>query len=278
MATIGAISKADVYKYFRGREFVEAGTIESFRQQLSPDDAVALSIALEPFVAAVCPSCSASGYFRFHFLGKLRHSECDCSWYMTTGQYTGRQFRRAFATGADIAGSGPRDSGVLSRMVSFVFGAWIRLAFGLATIPLQAIAAHSAKRSPGVESTVDAPKLTPTELWLKYRESLITQAVELAQEATKVGALVVQDDAQFKTAVNDRLWQLLPLPIRVIGRERLRFDSVLLGARQHLFVIDGDVVRLRPDAREQLQATLADVFGLKKGGGATATPDSPAAT
>src|SRR2546427_124941 len=82
----------------------------------------------------------------------------------------------------------------------------------------------------------------------------------VAQEATKVGALVLQDDGQFKIAVNDRLWQLLPLPLRVVGRERLRFDSVLLGARQHLFVVDGDVVRLRPDARERLQATLADVF------------------
>lgn len=67
MTTI-ALSKANVYAYCRDREYLEPTVVEMFRHQLAPDEAVALSVAIEPFVPSTCPSCRAEGYFRFHFL------------------------------------------------------------------------------------------------------------------------------------------------------------------------------------------------------------------
>ena len=47
------------------------------------------------------------------------------------------------------------------------------------------------------------------------------------------------------------------MPVRLIGRERLHWDSMFIKARATLFIIDGDSVSLHPDARQRLEQMIA---------------------
>jgi hypothetical protein len=255
-ATIDA-GRAAVYDYCRGREWLDPAIIEQFREQLPSRDKSVVTYVLENFEPATCPACGLTAYFRFHFLGRFRHSTCSRSWYLTTGRYAGRQFRRALAAGVDMGGSPDEKAGLLARMAAFLLGAWMRLAFGLLTVPLQALVASGHTKDTGLASQAN---VNPKALWYETRESLATKALEIAAHAAALGAVVLNDDARFKAAVNDTLWTLLPLPLRLIGRERLRWDAVLYGLKGQLFVLDGEQVRVRTDARERVLGALNRVF------------------
>lgn len=163
-----------------------------------------------------------------------------------------------------MAGSGSRDSGFAARLAGFIFGAWMRLVFGLITIPVQAGVAWSSQRGEQETPTQEDPALSGSQLWAHYRDTLTNKGLELARETTVVGSSVLRDDRRFKEAVNDKLWQLLPLPVRMIGRQRLRWDPLLLGLRSQLFTVQGDTVCMRDDARERIQIALGQVFGQYK--------------
>lgn len=97
-------------------------------------------------------------------------------------------------------------------------------------------------------------------LWQQYGDTISDKITSFASDIATLGKPVVADDARFTAHVNDRLWKVMPLPIRLLGRKRLQFDRLLLGIRDQIFVIEGDVVRVRNDARDRIRAVLQPVL------------------
>ena len=108
-------------------------------------------------------------------------------------------------------------------------------------------AANQAKQTVAAASTG-----TVAQLWAAHKDTIID-----ATKAAQSGAIYISDDEKYRAYVIDPAWSLLPLPIRMIGRERLRWDSMFQAARLSLFVAEDDTVSIHPDARRRLEQLIA---------------------
>jgi hypothetical protein len=102
-----------------------------------------------------------------------------------------------------------------------------------------------------------------TNTWQDYAEKLSAKGVDLAKDVAKQGKSVMLNDVEFKKCVNDTLWELLPMPIRLIGRERLKYDSIIFSLRDKVFVLEGDSVQVRPDAKAKIMEVIKPIFDHK---------------
>ncbi|WP_374090581.1 hypothetical protein [Methylomicrobium lacus] len=100
------------------------------------------------------------------------------------------------------------------------------------------------------------------EIWDKHGDSIALKALQICYEMAKYGRQQITDNQKYQQHVIDRLWDLLPPPLRLFGRDRIGWDSKLFGLRDKIFLIDGENVKVRPDAKEQITATLKSVFGV----------------
>jgi hypothetical protein len=146
-------TQRELYEYCDKNDFVTAGTIEEFRRRLEQENNIqTLSFALEKFINDTCPNCSATGAFKYHFMGKLRHPHCGWSWYVDPGTYIASQFKAVFRTGAELGGDMIADAekrgerGCGGAIVGFILGAIIRLPFALVMIPIQLIFSLSQRK------------------------------------------------------------------------------------------------------------------------------------
>jgi molecular chaperone DnaK len=72
---------------------------------------------------------------------------------------------------------------------------------------------------------------------------------------------IVTDDKLFAQVVIEPGWKLLPQPLRLMGRDYLRWDEFLLAVRRQVFIgVDGKV-KLRADAAARIQAQIDTLFG-----------------
>jgi hypothetical protein len=142
-------AQATVYDYCVKNDFVSPEMVERFRQMLEPENNLTtLSWALEDFVDEACPNCQAAGKYRFHFMGKLNHSQCGWSWFLGPGSYSAIQIGKVFRTGMELgAGTASKAEedrgGCLSQffgmIFGFILGVIVRLPFALLMIPVQAL-------------------------------------------------------------------------------------------------------------------------------------------
>jgi lipoprotein NlpI len=122
-----------------------------------------------------CPKCGALDWFEWKFLGKLTDPVCGHTWYVGSGFYTVMQIRAAFAAGgrftkyltSGISGEGAWIAKALGWFMGTILGLAIRLEFGVAMIPIQALAGLSQPK-----------KTTP---------DIVTRVVVLAVAALAVG-------------------------------------------------------------------------------------------
>lgn len=133
--------------------FMSAEQIEAFSSRLKAEGNLAsLVFALEKFRPAACPKCKAEGAYKWQFLGKLTHPECNKSWYVDPGTYIGSQLKAVFRTGAEIGGGMASDAekkgekGYFEMFFGFVMGMMIRLPFALMMIPVQAVVSLSQSK------------------------------------------------------------------------------------------------------------------------------------
>jgi WD40 repeat protein len=98
-------------------------------------------------------------------------------------------------------------------------------------------------------------------LWQQYGDQVVVKALELANQAATLGKTCIADDARFKATVNDPLWQMVPLPLRLFGRNRLRWDSLLFGIRDSVFIIEADRVYLHPETKQRINTALTGALG-----------------
>ncbi len=96
-----------------------------------------------------------------------------------------------------------------------------------------------------------------SQLWVAHKDTICDTVMKYATKAAESGSTYISDDVKYRTHVIDPAWDLLPMPVRLIGRERLHWDAMFNKARASLFVINGDSVSLHPDARQRLEQMIA---------------------
>lgn len=77
------------------------------------------------------------------------------------------------------------------------------------------------------------------------------------------------DDDRYRACVIDPAWEMMPSPVRLIGRNRLRWDEMFLAIRDEVFEVDGATVVLKADAAPRLLQITRRAWG-------GASPDSSA--
>ncbi len=97
---------------------------------------------------------------------------------------------------------------------------------------------------------------TVSQLWAAHKDTICDTVLSYAAQAAQSGAIYISDDEKYRAYVIDPAWDLLPLPIRMIGRERLRWDPIFQAARSSLFIVEDDTVSLHPDARRRLEQLI----------------------
>ncbi len=90
-------------------------------------------------------------------------------------------------------------------------------------------------------------------------------------------ASLLADEAQYRRLVIDPGWDLMPVPVRLLGREHLGWDRTLLALRDEVFEVRAGSVRLREDYRGRLLGRLGAMLTLPGGGSGGAPAGAPAA-
>lgn len=99
-----------------------------------------------------------------------------------------------------------------------------------------------------------------TQLWDTYGDMITSTVLPVANEIAKLGKRQIADDEKYKTHV-DRLWKMLPLPVRLLGRKRLRWDAFLFDLRDTIFLIEGEDIRVHPNATEHIAIAFSSIHG-----------------
>src|SRR5947207_1960688 len=90
-----------------------------------------------------------------------------------------------------------------------------------------------------------------------YHEYLITQIVLGLHKLTGKPKSVAVDEKAYRQAAVEPIWTSVPLPVRLIGRSKFRWDDVLLAARTEVFLVSAEgKLSLRPDASSRLWALV----------------------
>jgi len=97
-------------------------------------------------------------------------------------------------------------------------------------------------------------------LWASHGDKVCEVVVNYASQAASKGSSFIADDAKYKANVVDPAWEMLPMPIRLLGRERLRWDSIFDSARAKVFVIDGESATVHPEAKQRINQLFSGMF------------------
>src|SRR5439155_1111378 len=96
--------------------------------------------------------------------------------------------------------------------------------------------------------------------------------LQAAQSLAGKSKQILLDLNLYRRQAVDPIWDQLPVPLRLLGRDKLRWDDYLLALRTELFVAQPDGrLALRPDAAARLDALAERLFG----GGSAATARTP---
>jgi len=140
--------------YCERNEFIPSAKLEEYRNKLLQENNLSTySYALRNFRIENCPKCNSSGAYKWHFLGKLNHSQCGKSWYVKPGTYIGAQLKAVFRTGAEMGGDMAENAakkgqkGTAEAIFGFLMGAAVRFPFAVLMIPIQAAVSLSQKKN-----------------------------------------------------------------------------------------------------------------------------------
>src|SRR5437870_11977193 len=89
------------------------------------------------------------------------------------------------------------------------------------------------------------------EVYQQYCLKLILPGLE---ELTGRPKNILEDDKLYRCEVVEPLWQLLPLPLRAMGRDKLHWNRFFAELRQEIFLSANDKLALRPDAAARAAA------------------------
>src|SRR4051812_46990300 len=88
-----------------------------------------------------------------------------------------------------------------------------------------------------------------------YKQYLIPMIFHGLKALAGMPKSVAVDEKTYRQAAVEPIWASLALPLRMIGRDKLRWDDFLLAARADVFQAKPDgTLALRADAGERLAA------------------------
>ena len=123
-----------------------------------------------------------------------------------------------------------------------------------------------AAASQAKEASASFASSSAGALWSRYGDSMCEMVVTYANQAAAKGSTFIADDAKYQANVIDPTWEMLPMPVRMIGRERLKWDALFYAARSTVFVIDGDSVSVHPDAKQRVSRMLSEMLPADQAG------------
>ena len=152
--SLDALTKA-WYALCSSSEFIPEERVAYYRGRLQArGDTAAFAVGLSDFTQSACPKCGASGQYKVHFLGQLKHPACNTSWYMGPGGYIGFQLAKIFHTGIKAGGSMAEDRKGQGKadqwmhgILMFLFVAICRAALAVVLIPIQAVVSLTQTKS-----------------------------------------------------------------------------------------------------------------------------------
>ncbi|TWU09831.1 hypothetical protein [Allorhodopirellula heiligendammensis] len=97
-------------------------------------------------------------------------------------------------------------------------------------------------------------------VWGKYGDSICETVLRYATLAAKKGKPFIVDDAKYKANVIDPAWEVLPTPVRLLGRDRLNWDAIFLAGRSKVFLIEGEDVTVHPEAKQRINNLFAGML------------------
>jgi hypothetical protein len=113
-------------------------------------------------------------------------------------------------------------------------------------------------------------------LWASHGDKVCEVVVNYASQAASKGSSFIADDTKYKANVVDPAWEMLPMPVRLLGRERLRWDSIFDSARAKVFVVDGDSVAVHPEAKQRINQLFSGMLPSDSNLAVEAEATSPA--
>jgi len=109
-----------------------------------------------------------------------------------------------------------------------------------------------------------------------YRQYCLKFVLAGLQSAVGKPKTVITDLTQYQNHVIYPTWNMLPLPIRLMGRPKLRWDEFFTHLRPEVFLAPDGRVTVRSDASQRLMALANRMFGGAAAAVPTAAP-APAA-
>lgn len=97
-------------------------------------------------------------------------------------------------------------------------------------------------------------------VWGKYGDSICETVLHYAAQAATKGKPFIVDDAKYKASVVDPAWEVLPTPVRLLGRERLKWDAIFNSVRSKVFVIEGENVTVHPEAKQRINKLFSGMI------------------
>ena len=97
------------------------------------------------------------------------------------------------------------------------------------------------------------------EIYLSHANRLILQAAAGVAGSPKQ---VILDQNLYRQKIVEPIWYQLPVPLRLLGRDKLRWEDFMLAMRTELFVAQSDGrIAVRPDAAVRLESLAKRLFG-----------------
>lgn len=126
-------------EFCKKNNFVNEKEFNDFKTRLEEENnSKTISFALENFVEATCPKCGAYGFYKSKAFGKLTHSACNISWYMSPGKYILHQIGWLLKSGSSPnKESEGRD--IFAKIFGFLIPFIFRFPFAVLSIPIQII-------------------------------------------------------------------------------------------------------------------------------------------
>ena len=119
------------------------------------------------------------------------------------------------------------------------------------------------------------------DVYLSHANRLILQT---AQSIAGQPKQLLLDMNLYRQKVVEPIWNQLPVPMRLLGKDQLRWEDIMLAMRTELFVAGGDGrIGIRPDAAARLDALTRRLLagtgdsGTKLAGAKPAAPPNSAA-
>src|SRR5260370_41520033 len=100
----------------------------------------------------------------------------------------------------------------------------------------------------------------PAALLQQYGAKIVLPSLE---QVAGQSAAVLHDDAAYRRLVVDPGWELIPAPMRLIGRDRLRWDEMFSELRREVFDQSEGRIGIRSDAPKRLIGLINKLFDIR---------------